>query len=209
MKRPHSLAAFIRNVAIADPLASISYNPITDRPFIDVLFSSALAKDDIVSEYDIAVLRTRTEMGPNGWPFFRVKFDASGLSEKSPLAGDGFSFDRISQAKKTRRSVEKQEEDGASVIGGQRHVGSGSLSGLKSDASSLRWQQEAKQTKAVSMSITLKWLDKITREARVQGRRPMLHLRFTNIPDSVVADSDWVVVQASVFEKMRRLEDGE
>jgi hypothetical protein len=209
MKKPHSLSAFIRNVSIADPLASILYSPTTDRPCVDVLFSSALAKDDIVSEYQISVLSTRTENGPNGWPFFRVKFDASGLSEKSSLPSDGFSFDKISQAKKVRRSVARQEEDGAALIGGQRHVGSGALGDLKSDASSSKWQQEAKQTKAASMSVSLKWLDKITREARVHGKRPMLHLRFTDIPDLVVADPDWVVVQASVFEQMRRLEDGE
>jgi len=55
--------------------------------------------------------------------------------------------------------------------------------------------------------LTAAWLDKITREARVNDKRPMIHLRFTNFPDDVVASADWVVIPADVFDEMRRVED--
>jgi hypothetical protein len=92
-----------------------------------------------------------------------------------------------------------QEDEGAELIGGKRHIGSGAISGLKSDASSEIWQQEAKQTGGKSFRLSLDVLSKITSEARRQDKKPMLFLRFTDIPDEMVVDDDWVIFPAKFF----------
>lgn len=205
MIKPRSVSSFIRAILSADKGASVNVRP---GGRLEVWFRSALGKDEIVSEYDVPVVDSSFSTGRNGWPVFRVKFDVSAIGKKErPKKGTGFTFDKINQSQRLRDSVREQEDDGAELIGGQRHVGSGAIADLKSDASSERWQQEAKQTRAASISLTVAWLDKITREARVNDKRPMMHLRFTNLPDDVVAGADWVVIPADVFYEMRRIEE--
>ena len=119
----------------------------------------------------------------------------------TPVRVSGFAFGR-NEKKKIRRSVNEQEEKGARLIGGRRHVGSGSIEGLKSDASSSRWQLEAKQTSRKSISVSIEWLEKISREARTQDKHPILFFRFTNIPSDIAMEQDWVVIPASAFERM-------
>lgn len=114
----------------------------------------------------------------------------------------GFSFDGRGEKKRARRRVSAQEEDGARLIGGIRHVGSGAIKYLKSDASSRSWQQESKQTEKESLALKLEWLDKISREAKKQDKNPMLFLRFTNVSKFVTVDSDWVVIPARIFRAM-------
>lgn len=116
----------------------------------------------------------------------------------------GFMFDGRGEKKRSRRRVTKQEEDGANLIGGRRHIGSGAIPGLKSDASSKRWQQEAKQTEKMSIGIKVEWLDKITREARTQDKKPMLYIRFISLPSWCVLEKDWVMIPATAFGEMER-----
>ena len=106
-------------------------------------------------------------------------------------------------AKKARKKVIRQEEDGARLIGGRRHVGSGAITDLKSDASSDEWQQESKQTAKKSMSLKLEWLYKICVEAKTQDKRPMVHIRFTEIPEYMVMPDDWVLIPAKEFKRLR------
>jgi len=103
----------------------------------------------------------------------------------------------------TRRLVTGQEEDAASLIGGKRHVGSGSIQGLKSDASSEHWQLEAKSTRTDSFRLTKKILQKIHDEAKAAGKRPILHLRFRESDSIFTAPRDWVIIPSESFEKMR------
>jgi len=102
--------------------------------------------------------------------------------------------------KRARGRVTEQEEEGAGMIGGERHVGSGAISGLKSDASSKVWQQEAKQTASKSFRVTLNMLAKISEEARLQGKRAMVFLRFTEVPDVMNMEEDWILIPRSAFE---------
>jgi len=135
---------------------------------------------------------------------FMVSWDCSSVVNRKKSGEDrqvsGFSFGK-SVHKKARRIVTDQEDDGADMIGGIRHVGSGAISGLKSDASSDKWQQEAKQTGHLSFGLSVDILGKITREARLQDKQPMVFLRFTDIPDDIVMESDWVIIPRSAFEK--------
>ena len=102
-------------------------------------------------------------------------------------------------AAQIRKSVTQQEGDAAELIGGHRHLASGSIPSLKSDASSDEWQVEAKQTRHKSIRVTLGWLQKIQDEAR--DKYPALHLRFTDIPEPMTVHRDWLVIPASVFKE--------
>jgi len=123
------------------------------------------------------------------------------MKKEKTIRGKPFMFG-IDSAKKARRRVTEQEEDGARLIGGRRHVGSGAIAGLKSDASSEDWQQESKQTAGRSIGLKLEWLNKIYVEARQQNKKPMMHLRFTNIPEYMTVYQDWVVIPADIFGKL-------
>ena len=83
-------------------------------------------------------------------------------------------------AESNHRTVFDQETQAASMVGGRRHAGSGSMDGLKSDASSDRYQIEAKQTKHEQIALKLEWLKKISYEAFGKAKVPFVHIRFLN-----------------------------
>jgi hypothetical protein len=101
------------------------------------------------------------------------------------------------------RTVFNHEQKAAAVIGGKRHSGSGAKMGLKSDCSSDRYQLEAKQTQDHSITLSMAWLEKITKEAMGKSKCPMMHIRFLNPVLGV--DRDWVVIPDKEF---KRLLDG-
>lgn len=109
------------------------------------------------------------------------------------------SFQKIAGVKERHVSVLDHEEEAAKIFGGERHRGSGALTGLKSDASSKDFQIECKQTEKESMRLELKWLEKITNEAVGKQKIPALHIRFTECRN--VAAKDWVMVPAFHWEK--------
>lgn len=200
------IASLLRKIVLADPRSNISYQSQAGK--VLAWFYSAIAKDDICSEYsDIVVRAEKPRVIRRAEDVvFPVQFDVGKPELEKPVTG--YSLADARGHKAARRAVTEQEEEGARIIDGQRHVGSGAIEGLKSDASSGRWQQEAKQTAGKSIGLKLEWLDKITREARIHDKRPMMFLRFTDSPRHIVAEDDWVVIPKSVFEAMRKLEDG-
>ena len=101
------------------------------------------------------------------------------------------------------RTVFNHEQKAARTINGRRHPGSGAKTGLKSDCSSDRYQLEAKQTKDHSITLSMAWLEKITKEAMGKSKCPMMHIRFLNPVLGV--DNDWVVIPDKEF---KRLLDG-
>lgn len=115
---------------------------------------------------------------------------------------------RIKKADRTSpETVLEQENEAAAMVGGKRHRGSGSSMYLKSDASSDRYQIEAKQTEKKSLGLKLEWLKKITQEAFGRGRVPMMCLRFQANNDPLV-ESDWVVIPKSEFVRLFEGQDG-
>ena len=192
--KPRKITAFIGKILAADPKCEIKYD--SNRKRLTAYFRSSLAKTDFQEMVDLPIF-----MKWRAGNHFIIEWECDSIGEEEPHVVKGFEFGR-DDAKRARRAVTEQEEDGAALIGGRRHVGSGAIPTLKSDASSDRWQQEAKQTRAKSINLTLKWLDKICREARLQDKAPMLHVRFTDIPEGNVADDDWVLIPAKAFAKM-------
>lgn len=100
----------------------------------------------------------------------------------------------------TYQTTKSQEEEAAAMVGGHRHAGSGSFDTLKSDASSDRYQIEAKQTKHAQIALKLEWLSKISYEAYGKGKVPFLHVRFLNTEPSI--EKDWVVIPQSEFKAL-------
>lgn len=107
-----------------------------------------------------------------------------------------------------RKTVSAQESHVASAIGGDTVPGSGCGQKFKSDAFSERYQVEAKQTQNMSLSLTVEWLRKISREALRYGRVPMMHIRFLNGYRDL-PDKDWVVIPEREFKRIYDLACGQ
>lgn len=94
--------------------------------------------------------------------------------------------------------MSRHEHEISEALGGHAHIGSGRLTGWKSDGSSDLYQIECKQTEKKSISLKLEWLEKITAEALPSGRIPILALKFLNVDDPLV-DKDWILCPVSEF----------
>lgn len=205
MTKPRKISSLIGRVMEADPKATrIIYERRTKVLTVELVDANAWVEltEDIElplkgrDSYYAGVTELRREQR------FMLMWDCSEIGHEKPEIGTGFEFGGKSAHKAARRRVSEQEDDGAEMIGGRRHVGSGAIPGLKSDASSATWQQEAKQTKHKSFKLTQEVLEKISREARTQDKRPMVFLRFTDVPEDVMVESDWVIIPRSAFEEM-------
>ena len=206
MIKPKKISSLIGRVMEADPKVEV-INYQKEKGTLYVQLRSALAWEVLLEEIDLPVTckfdfkRPKDIKRMSTERFFVITWDCSGIKQREPEPVTGFSFGK-NDAKRDRRRVSEQEEEGARIIGGRRHVGSGAISDLKSDASSDEWQQEAKSTKHKSFGLKLEMLEKITREARIQDKKPMVFLRFTDIPDDMSVEDDWIVIPKSAWEDM-------
>jgi hypothetical protein len=210
MSKPKHIVSLLRQILKADPLTQDIQISLTGRrPTCFVKLTSVLAREFLEEMVDLPVLKSERQSLPDPehvGEFITchiLEWDCSEMTAP-PKELRAFNFDGRTDAKRSRRVVTAQEEEGASLIGGIRHVGSGALSDLKSDASSETWQQEAKQTKHKSFSLKLDVLEKISKEARAQDKQPMLFLWFTAVPDHMAVADDWVIIPATVFAQMER-----
>ncbi len=104
-----------------------------------------------------------------------------------------------------------QEDRIAGRLGGKRVRGSGSsmyskadvrdvsLAGVEDDVEFL---VECKQTKYASISVTWKWLLKISAEANAVQKEPALAIEIKGGERDPNCDRDWVMVPARVLEKL-------
>lgn len=205
--RPRRVSTLIKRLMDSDP--SLTYETLPGKMY--VRFASSMAWSFAKEDIDLPIVQSGQVPAKDCLPGVRRYFiiwDVASIGVE-PDAVKPFTFDPVAVKQQEAKNVVAQEEDTAALIGGHRHAGSGAIEGFKSDASSVEraWQAESKQTKAKSFSVKLEVLDKITREARRQHRRPVVHLRFTDVPREMVAEDDWVVLPASVFQSLRELED--
>lgn len=196
MVKPSRLSALMTRIATEDP--SYLFMGIfrkTSGVSLRVSLSSLSAFVELRDGIDLPIIMKRADFDGGE---YTIEWDVSGLGfgkkEVTP-----FCFDGRDDAKRARRESIIQEEEGAELIGGRRHVGSGAIPGLKSDASSDRWQMEAKYTRAASIRVTLSWLSQISSEARDQDRWPILHIKFLEIPSGISVKDKWVLIPADVF----------
>ena len=97
---------------------------------------------------------------------------------------------------------DKQEAATAERLGGTVQRASGATANHKGDVKTDDFLIENKTTMHASMSVTGKWLAKINREARMEGRSPALEIEIRGIDDPT-CEKTWIMVPTSVFAAMR------
>jgi hypothetical protein len=96
--------------------------------------------------------------------------------------------------------IKKHEIRASESVGGKRHVGSGALFFAKGDGSGKNYTIECKRTDLKSISIKASYLDKITKEAAMQGKLPLLFLNISTV--GVLTEKDWVLMELSKFKEL-------
>jgi hypothetical protein len=195
--KPRTIAGLIARIAKSDARYSdLEVHRRESFSTLSVIVTSATANVDLKEDIDYPLVRSRRG---DGWYF--LEWDISEMGQPIEKEVKPYCFDE--GAKQVRKKVTRQEDDAAAVIGGKRHLGSGAISGIKSDASSTGWQLEAKMaTRRQSISVSVEWLSKITYEAAVVNKKPILYLTFGNIPSDKRMEDTWVVIPKSIFERI-------
>jgi hypothetical protein len=98
------------------------------------------------------------------------------------------------------KKSKKQELRVAKKLGGRRQKGSGSQPLNKGDVRTVELLAEAKMTTKKSISITLKYLEKIAKEAVSYDCIPAVTIAFENTPPLV--PKDWVMVPAEFLREL-------
>ena len=98
---------------------------------------------------------------------------------------------------KFRIKIKAQELRAAQSISGKTQPCSGALFFAKGDALGDNYLAECKRTDKKSISVKASVLAKITKEASMQGRLPLLFLEL-DMPDFMVSKS-WVCMEESTF----------
>jgi len=212
--KPRTVASLVKKVLDADRESRFKYQPESDLtgtddeyPQLCVWFKSARAYSELKEEIDLPILefdKVDLFVGLEKRQRYFIIWNCHSVvrPEKEFQRVRPYDYDGRDDAAILRKKVTEQEDDGAAMIGGTRHSGSGAVDKLKSDASSDKWQQEAKQTVHQSFRLTVDVLDKITREARAQHKQPMVYLRFTNMPTEKIAPDNWVIISEESFRAM-------
>lgn len=97
---------------------------------------------------------------------------------------------------------QRAERKTAKRIGGTTRAGSGSIEGFKGDITLADFLVENKSTEHKSMSLKHAWLDKITREARSEGRTPALTIQFVDKQGTPISHGRWVLIPEDEFNEL-------
>ncbi len=111
------------------------------------------------------------------------------------------------EARTGRHHAHAHEHEIASTLGGRVKPGSGASPYSKGDVAVKRLSLliEAKTTAAGSYRVPWAELAKITREAFGEGKDPAFDIQFRDIPqDDRMTETRWIMVPASVFERLTR-----
>lgn len=93
-----------------------------------------------------------------------------------------------------------QERRIAGAVGGRRQKASGALPGAKGDVRSIELLNECKRTDKKSISITIEYLEKITKEASFYNCVPSVAIEIDSPPKFV--NRDWVLVPAGFLNEL-------
>ena len=101
--------------------------------------------------------------------------------------------------KSSNNHGQKAERLTSARLGGKARVGSGSIEGFKGDIEFAEFLLENKSTINKSISLKLAWLDKISREARAEGKTPGLSVQFVDTQGKPVRHGRWVMIPEDEF----------
>lgn len=96
----------------------------------------------------------------------------------------------------------KSEENVARRLGARLQPNSGAMLGVKGDMTLEDWLLEAKSTEANSMSLSLDWLAKISREAQSATKYPALTVTFVDAQGRPVPKGAWVMIPEYMFREL-------
>lgn len=91
-----------------------------------------------------------------------------------------------------------QEDKFANKVGGKRQPGSGASQYAKGDVDAPDFLYECKQTIHASLSVKMKWLEKISEESLALHKDPALQIEIKG-GDARMAERRWVMVPETVF----------
>jgi hypothetical protein len=94
---------------------------------------------------------------------------------------------------------QRAEKRAAKRIGGRQTPASGAKDGAKGDIRRNQFLIESKATSKASISVTLAWLDKISKEAEDSGKVPALLLQFVDALGNPWRGSGWVLIPERAF----------
>lgn len=103
---------------------------------------------------------------------------------------------------RVHRHGQKAEKKTAKRLGGVTRPGSGAVEGAKGDILVATYLLENKSTERASLSLKRAWLEKISREARAEGRIPGLSLQFVNKMGYPLQYGRWVMIPEDEFKEM-------
>ena len=103
------------------------------------------------------------------------------------------------QNRGTHKHGQKSERRTAKRLGGTGRPGSGAVEGAKGDIMLTEFLVENKCTEHRSISLKADWLDKISREARAEGKAPALAIQFTDKDGKSKRGDRWIMITEDEF----------
>ena len=103
--------------------------------------------------------------------------------------------------KLSNRHGQKAERLTSKRLGGKARAGSGSVEGFKGDIEFTEFLLENKSTVNFSFRIQYGWLDKISREAREEGKTPGLSIQFVDTQGKPIRHGRWVMIPEDEFKE--------
>ena len=104
------------------------------------------------------------------------------------------------EQKQTRKKSMDQEDRIAKAVGGKRQKASGALPGARGDVRSVELLNECKRTDKKSISISIEYLQKITKEASYYNCIPSVSIEIASPPKFV--NRDWVLLPAGFVKEL-------
>ena len=104
------------------------------------------------------------------------------------------------QNRGTHKHGQKSERKTAKRLGGITRPGSGAVAGAKGDILLPDYLVENKSTEHKSISLKLDWLEKISLEAREEGKVPALSIQFVDKAGNSKKRGRWVLIPEDEFD---------
>jgi len=104
------------------------------------------------------------------------------------------------QNRGTHKHGQKSERKTAKRLGGITRPGSGAVAGAKGDILLTDYLVENKSTEHKSFSVKLEWLEKISLEAREEGKAPALSIQFVDKAGNSKKRGRWVMIPEDEFD---------
>lgn len=116
----------------------------------------------------------------------------------------------IDRLNKVHSHGQKAEKKAARRLGGTTRAGSGAVEGFKGDITLSTFLVENKTTEHRSISLKLDWLEKVSEEARQEGREPALAIQFVDKLGNSTRTGRWVMIPEDEFYELHeaRKRDG-